>query len=107
MAEDLLRQGHTHTHEHGRPDDGVEAHDLLADHVHVGGPELVVIVVLIVQEAERRAVVEQRVDPDVDDMAGVEIDRNAPGEARARHAQILQTGVDEVFDHLVDAAGRL
>jgi len=40
-------------------------------------------------------------------MAGVEIDRNAPGEARARHAQILQTGVDEVFDHLVDAAGRL
>ena len=107
VAEDLLRQGHAHAHEHGRPDDGVEAHDLLADHVHVGGPVLVIIVVLVVQEAEGRAVVEQRIDPDIDDVAGVKIDRDAPREARARHAQIFQAGVDEVFDHLVDAAGRL
>ena len=107
MAVDVLGQRHAHAHEHRGPDDGVEADDLLADKVDVGGPELIVIVVLFVHEAKSGAVVEQCIDPDIDDVTGVEVHRHAPGEARAGNAQILKAGLDEVVHHLVHAAGGL
>ena len=103
VAVDVLRQRHTHAHEHGGPDDGVEADDLLADEVHVRGPVFVVVVILLIHEAERRGVVEQRVDPDVDHMARVEIDRHTPGEAGTGDAEVFEARIDEVVDHLVDA----
>ena len=96
VSEDLLRQGHAHAHEHGGPDDGVEADDLLANKVDVGGPVVVIVVVSVVLKAEGRGVVEQGVDPHIDDVARVKVHRDAPGEARAGDAQVLQTGVDEV-----------
>ena len=104
MAVDLLGQGHLHAHEHGRPDDGVEAHDLLAHEVDIGGPVLLIVVILVIQEAQRRGVVEQGVHPHIDHVAGIEVHRDAPGEAGAADAQVLQTGLDEVVDHLVDTA---
>ena len=75
--------------------------------MHIGGPILLIIVILVVQEAEGGGVVKQRVHPDIDHMTRVKIDGNAPLEARARDAEILQTGVDEVIDHLIYAAARL
>ena len=57
--------------------------------------------------AERGDIVCQRVYPDIDDMLGVECDRDAPFERGARHAQILKPRLDEVVDHLVHAALRL
>ena len=109
MAVDVLRQGHVHAHEHRGPDDGVEADDLLADEVDVGGEIALVIggVVGVVVQTQRARVVEQRVDPDVYNVAGVEVHGDAPVEARTADAQILQTGLDEVVDHLVDAGARL
>ena len=78
--------------QHGGPDDGVEAHDLLADKMHVGGPERLVVAVgvLIVHEAQGGGVVEQGVDPDVDDVLGVEVDGDAPLEASTGDAEVLQ-----------------
>ena len=107
VAVDVLRKRHTHAHEHGGPDDGVEAHDLLADKVHVRGPVFLIIVVLFVHEAERCGVVEQRVDPDVDHMARIKIDRHAPAEAGAGDAEVFEARIDEVVDHFVDAGLRL
>ena len=104
MAVDLLGQGHTHAHQHGGPDDGVEPDDLLADEVDVRGPELVVVVVGVVHKAQGGGVVEEGVHPDIDHMAGVEVHRHAPGEAGAGDAEVLQARVDEVVDHLMDAA---
>ena len=108
MAVDMLGQGHIHAHQHGRPDDGVEADDFLADKMDIGRPEGLVIAVgvLVIHEAQRRGVVEQRVDPDVDDMLGVEIDRDAPLEAGAGNTQILEARVNKVVYHLVDAGAR-
>ena len=40
-------------------------------------------------------------------MARIKVHRNAPGEAGAGDAQILQAGLDEVVDHLVDPAAGL
>ena len=104
----MLGQGHIHAHQHRGPDDGVEADDLLADEMHIGRPEGLVVAVgiFVVHEAERRRVVEQRVDPDVHDMLGVEVNGDAPLEARAGDAEILQARVNEVVDHLVDAGAR-
>ena len=108
VAVHMLGQGHIHAHQHGGPDDGMETYDLLADKMHVGRPESLVVAVgvLIVHEAERGSVVKQRVDPDVDDMLGVEIDRDAPLEAGTGNAEILKARVDKVMYHLVDAGTR-
>ena len=107
VAVDVLGKRHAHAHEHGRPDDRMEADDLLADKMNICRPVFVVIVIFFVHEAERRGVVEQGVDPDIDDVARIKVDRHAPGEAGAGDAQILQTRIDEVVDHLVDAGLRL
>ncbi len=107
MAVDLLRQGHLHAHEHGRPDDGVEANYLLAHDMRVGRPIFIVVVVLIVQKAQSGAIVKQRVHPDIDHMTRVEVHGDAPAEAGAGNAQILKAGLYEVVYHLVYAGGRL
>ena len=85
----------------------MEADDLLAHDVHAG--PAVHVVVLVVHIAQGRDVVEQGVEPHIDHMAGVEVHGDAPGEAGAGHAQVLQAAlaVDEVIDHLVDAAAGL
>ena len=108
MAVDLLRQGQTHAHEKRGPVDRVETHDLLADDVDAG-PEFLQIVVFLVAVAQGGDIVEQGVQPDVDDVLRVEVDRDAPGEAGAAHTEVLQAAfaVDEAVDHLIDAGSRL
>ena len=107
MAVDVLRKRHPHAHEHGGPDDGVEPDDLLADKVHVRRPVFLIILVFFVHKAERRGIVEQRIDPDVDHMTRIKIDRHAPGEAGTGNAEIFEARIDEVVDHFVDAGLRL
>ena len=85
----------------------METDDLLADDMRIRRPVFLKIVVPVVEQAECRAVIEQCVHPYVDDVARIEIHGDAPAEAGAGHAQILQTRLDEVVDHLVHTAGRL
>ena len=106
-AEHMLGQGQAQAHEHGGPDDGVEADDLLAHDVHVGGPEPVQVMVLVVAVAQGGHIVEQRVDPHVHHVAGVEVHGDAPGEGGAGDAQVLQAGLDEVVHHLVHTGAGL
>ena len=107
VAVHMLGQGQTHAHQHGGPNDGVEADDLLAHDVIIGGPIAVEIVILVVIQAQSGGVVEQGVHPDVHHMAGVKVHGDAPAEAGTADAQILQTGLDEVIHHLVDAGAGL
>src|SRR3979409_1723919 len=53
---DALRDGDTRGHQHRRPDHGVKARDVLADHVQVGGPQLLVI---RVRKSGRREIIRQ------------------------------------------------
>ena len=78
MAVHALGQGQLHAHEHCRPDDGVEADDLLADDVYVCRPVFIEIVILIIEQAERGAVVKERVDPDVYDVTRIKIPQARP-----------------------------
>jgi len=80
----------------GGPVDAVEARDLLADEVQVGGPvalELLLLGVLLLcgqivavlgPVADGGDVVGERVEPDIYDVLGVAGNRDAPGEAGAR-----------------------
>ena len=106
MTIDLLGQGFAQAHEHGRPDDGVEADDFLADEVNVARPIFIVVVILVVQVTQGGDIVAQSVHPDVDHMTGIEGDGDAPGEAGAADAEVFQAGLDEVVHHLIAAALR-
>ena len=83
-------------HQHRGPDDGVEAQDVLADDV-VRGPaagELLGVGAV----ADRGRVVQQRVDPHVDDVRLVPRHLDAPVERRPRDRQVLQALLDERDD---------
>ena len=93
--------------QHDRPDDRVEADDLLADEVDVRRPVLLKQRIVVRAVAQRVDVVGQRVHPDVNGVLRVKIDRNAPLERRAGDAQILQARNQEVVEHLCGAGRRL
>ena len=106
VAEHPLGQRQIQSHQHGGPQDGVEAQDLLAHHVQVSRPELVVIVVGLVAVAQRRDIVAQRIDPDIHGVFGVKGNGDAPLDRGAGNTGVLQALLDE-GDHLVLAALRL
>ena len=78
-----------------RPVDRVELEDVLADEVEGRRPEAVGQVVPVAGEAERGDVVEQRVEPDVEDLVGIPRDRDPPLQPRARERDVLQPLGDE------------
>ena len=73
VHDDLPRQFDPRRHQKGRPIDGMEARDVLADHVRVRGPEFPAR--SLVREPGRGDVIGERVDPDIHD---VPRDRRAP-----------------------------
>ena len=101
MPVDFFRQVKPERHEHTAPDDRVKAHDFLTDEMHVRRP-IFMEHFLVVEVADRREVVRECVEPDVDDVLRVERHGDAPVERGARDAQILQSLLDE-GDHLVAA----
>ena len=107
MAEHLLGEGQVQRHEHGGPDDGMESHDLLADEMDIRRPVFLIEAIILRAVAKGGDIVGERIHPDVDDMLRVERDRHAPGKRRAGHAQVFQTGLDKVIEHLIAAGGGL
>ena len=94
VGEDLARQGQSGGHEHGGPVDSVEAQDVLADEVHVGRPcpceELGLSSALRCAVPDCGGVVQQSVEPDVDDLALVPGQSDAPGDTASRHRDVDQ-----------------
>ena len=92
-------------HQHRGPDHRVELEDVLADQVDVGRPEAVGQVLALARVGERRVVVEQRVDPDVDDLRLVPRHGHAPLEPGAAEREVAQAALDE-RERLVVAVAR-
>src|SRR4051794_4448148 len=82
-------------HEQRGPDDRVELEDVLGDQVDVSGPELFGEVLALARVTERGVVVEQRVDPDVDDLRLVPRHRHAPADPGAAEREVLEALPDE------------
>ncbi len=104
VGRDLAGQGETLRHQHRRPDHRVEAEDVLADQVDVGREGLLELGLVLVV-ADRRGVVQQRVDPHVDHVLVVPGDRDAPVEGRAGDGEVLQALAYEVHDLVARGLG--
>ena len=84
MREDAFRQRIAGGHQERRPEDRVEADDLLADQVKIGRPQIVAFDGALVRG--------ERVEPDVEDMVAFDRQRDAPldrGPADRKIAQSL------------------
>ena len=94
MAENLLGQRLSHGHEENGPVNGVKTKNIFADQVQVGRPKLLVLLTGVIRIIANAAnIVVERIHPDVHHVAGVEINRNAPGKGSTGHTQILQAGL--------------
>ncbi len=96
MGEDALGHVDAGSHQQRRPDHGVEAEDVLAYDVIRGPAAGEGLLVGSVADGSR--VIEQCVDPHVDDVRLVPGQRDAPVEGRARDGEILQALRDERDD---------
>ena len=106
VAEHRVRDGHAGGHEHGRPDDAVEAGDVLAHEMVLNGPAAIELdLALGVAVADAREVRDERVGPHVEHVALIPRHGDAPVEAGAGDGQILQAALHE-GDDLVATADR-
>ena len=115
VHEDAGRQLLAGGQQYGRPVDGVKPQHALAEQVDAvprSGPPAPVGPAMswaALAVAQCRHVVAQRVEPHVDDLAGVAGHRDTPAAGPAggpRHGEVRQPAVDE-REHLVAAPGRL
>src|SRR5208337_4780959 len=104
VSEDLAGRLNARRHQHRRPECAMEPRDILADHVHIGRPEAAKAL-FIGAIADGRDVVEHGVEPDVDRLAWVEGNLDAPGEPLAGDGHVLQLGLDQVDDLVAAAFG--
>ena len=102
MREHGLRRRLARGHQHRGPVHRVLAEDVLADEVVVGGP-VAVEAGAVVGIADRGAVVDQRVEPHVRDVALVPRQRDAPRDRRAADREVEQALLDQP-EHLVALA---
>ena len=101
VGEHVLGHGQARRHEHRRPDDAVEADDVLAHDVLLGGPEALQALgglLGVVAVAGGGDVVEQGVEPHVGHVLGVEGQRDAPVEGGAGDGEVLQAAFHEAHD---------
>ncbi len=82
----------------------MEPRDILADHMHIGRPEPAKTC-FIGPVTDGRDVVEHGVKPDIDRLAGVERNVDAPGEPFAGDCDVLKLGLDKVDDLVAAALG--
>ena len=106
VHEELLRYVVARRHEHCGPVHAVEAKDVLAEHMASSRPVRRHEVLARTGVRERAQVVDERVSPDVGDLALVPRQRDAPGLARAADGEVLQAAGDEA-PRLVVAERRL
>ena len=109
MGKDVLGQGLADGHEHGGPNDAVEADDVLTHDVELRGPaigQLGTRLVGVDTVADGRHIVEQRVKPYIGHMALVKRNLDAPVKARATHGKVVEAALDKAAN-LVHAERRL
>src|SRR6185369_13419786 len=89
-------QGQLRRLEHRRPDDSVQARDVLADHVQLGRPA---IVIMLIGKPRGREIVRQRVEPDPRSLflASGQGERKwyCPGQPRTRDRDVLEALIEQ------------
>ena len=96
MNSQMFRQRQIQCHQHSRPNNGMEPHDVLCNHVYICRPEFVEVVVCFVPVAQCRNIVGQGINPNINNVIGVKGNRNAPFKRGSGNAQIFQSRFNEV-----------
>ncbi len=102
MAEHLFGQRQIGRHQEGRPVNRVEADNILADNVDIGGPEAREIAAFV-WIANAGHIGGERIDPDIHHVAGRVGHGHTPIKAGARNTQILEAAFHKA-QHFVAAA---
>ena len=98
VAENLPRQRQLRRHQHRRPDHRVEPRDVLADHVEIRGPPPARTAPRPSPRPDRRGVVDQRIEPDVDDAGRIPRERDAPRLTGAADRDVDQPALEQPQD---------
>ena len=108
MAENLLRYRQTRRHAHGRPEDGMKAENVLANHVDGSGPTAGAESI----ERHRFSVIEKCgqiakkcIKPDVEGVAGMIGHGQPPGHIHSGNGEVTQTLGDKISNLLTSAGG--
>ena len=80
----------------------MEADDILAHQMSAGRAPELIIKIVIVKALEGGYIVDQSIEPDVDDVLVVEGNRDAPIKGGAGNTQVFQTGFNKI-DHFIAA----
>ena len=105
MHEQMTRDLDLGRHQHRRPDHAVELEDVLADQMEVRRPVARGQVLALARIGERGDVVEQRVEPHIEDLALVPRRLHSPAQPRACARDVLEPLPDEAHG-LVEALAR-
>jgi len=95
------------SHKHCRPNYSVETHNILCNHMHIGRPEFIKIIISVVIKTKRRNIVWKCVNPHIYNMLIVKSYRNTPLKRSSRHAKVLKTRLDKVVYKLCRTGFRL
>ena len=102
VGKDGLGQRQTGSHQERRPVNRMEAQDVLADHVQVGGPEFLEIVASLFTFCVTHAghVARERVIPDVNHLIGIIRPWDTPLQSPATDRDVSEAALDEA-DHFI------
>ena len=104
VASYLLWQRQVCTHEHCRPDDGVETYDFLTNQMNVSRP-VVVVLFRFVRPSQCGDVVAERIQPYIYYMLFIDWYRDAPVKGRSGNTEVFHALFDEC-DHFVSSSFR-
>ena len=109
MTEYLLGQGLIQCHQENRPVNCMEADDIFSDQMQISRPKLFILLAAVAFRivADTGNIVGQRIQPYINNVFLIEINRDTPFERGSGNAQILQSGKQEIVHHLVFAGYRL
>ena len=109
MAKYLLRKRLPKRHQENRPVDRMETDNILSDQVEIRRPIFLVLLcaVAVTVITDTGDIVCQRIQPYIDHMLIVKIDRDPPLKGGSGHAQILQSRQQEIVHHFVFPGHRL
>ena len=105
VGEDVPGRRQPRAHQERRPIDGVEAQDVLADHVQVGRPEGRVFTAIGFRKTDAGDVVGQGVQPHVHDVIFVARHRHPPFEGGAGNREVLKPTGNEADDFVAARLG--
>ncbi|EQB20212.1 hypothetical protein UNSWDHB_2470 [Dehalobacter sp. UNSWDHB] len=104
MSKNLLGQRKIKRHQNNWPDNGMETDNIFANKMNIGRP--VSFVFFAVRIAQRRDIVDQGIEPDIDHMFRIKRDLDAPLEGRTRYTEIFKPAFNKP-DHFISSRSRL